>query len=75
MTAHSLDQLLVEIERSRLECLLADRDAIRCGELLIEARLRVGGEDWRRWLAANLSLTPEAAHEFMERTREARDGR
>jgi hypothetical protein len=71
----SLDVLAVEVAVDRRDYLLGEDAAIRAGDALIEARLRVGYDGWEGWLSDSLAMAPEDAARYMDRTRKARDGR
>jgi hypothetical protein len=43
--------------------------AVRCGELLIQAKAQVGHGDWLPWLEANCSFRPRTARAYMQLAR------
>jgi hypothetical protein len=65
-----LADLAVRIEREHLLALAAARSAIdhavRCGQLLREAKRRIAHGAWIGWLSANTGLTPRVAQNYMK---------
>jgi hypothetical protein len=69
----ALATLVAEIEAEHAATQLAAQSAlehaIRCGELLLEAKVKVGHGDWLPWLKANCSFRPRTARAYMQLAR------
>jgi Protein of unknown function (DUF3102) len=74
MTAPALIDLARAIETEHQAAIGASRaalqHAVRCGELLIQAKTAVGHGDWLPWLEANCTLRPRTAQVYMRLARE-----